>query len=145
MKIFLKDGARKAEAVLEKPDLSKTLQEAEIGQLARALIARSAALTCRRPEKLKNDPGSDYRAGTGRGAGGANPTEHMAGSDERGCLSLRLMHGLVRAILEHIDRHFASLTEISVREDSPSAFRGERPRSSAASFPTCMQSTCRRR
>lgn len=34
---------------------------------------------------------------------------------------------LVRAILEHIDRHFASLTEISVREDSPSALRGERP------------------
>ena len=34
---------------------------------------------------------------------------------------------LVRAILEHIDRHLASLTEISIREDSASALRGERP------------------
>ena len=40
---FLKHGARKAEAVLEKPDLSRTLQEAEIGQLARALLGRIAA------------------------------------------------------------------------------------------------------
>ena len=42
--IFLKQGARKAEAVLEKPDLNRTLQEAEIGQLAQALVARIAAL-----------------------------------------------------------------------------------------------------
>jgi len=39
--IFLKHGARKAEAVLEKPDLSRTLQEAEIGQLARALLGHT--------------------------------------------------------------------------------------------------------
>lgn len=37
-------------------------------------------------------------------------------------------HGrLVKAILDYLDRNFGSLTEIAVREDSPSALRGERP------------------
>ena len=40
--IFIKQGARKAEAVLERPDLSKTLQEAELGQLARARLSMPA-------------------------------------------------------------------------------------------------------
>lgn len=34
---------------------------------------------------------------------------------------------LVRAILDHLDQSFGSLTEIAVREDSSSALRGERP------------------
>ncbi len=42
--IFLKQGARTAESVLEKPDLNRTLQEAEIGQFARALVAKIASL-----------------------------------------------------------------------------------------------------
>lgn len=57
--IFLKHGARKAEAVLEKPDLNKTLQEAEIGQLARALIARIAGLTWSESQRLMADPGCE--------------------------------------------------------------------------------------
>lgn len=57
--IFLKHGARKAEAVLEKPDLSKTLQEADLGQLPRALIARMLSITWVETERLKADPGSE--------------------------------------------------------------------------------------
>lgn len=56
---FIKQGARKAEALLEKPDLSKTLQEAELGQLARALIARMSSITWVETERLKDDPGSE--------------------------------------------------------------------------------------
>lgn len=57
--IFLKHGARKAEAVLEKPDLSRTLQEAEIGQLARALLGRIAALTYSEQQRISADPGGE--------------------------------------------------------------------------------------
>lgn len=57
--IFLKHGARKAEAVLEKPDLSKTLQEAEVGQLARALIATIAAMHYEEQQRIQSDPGGD--------------------------------------------------------------------------------------
>jgi len=57
--IFLKHGARKAEAVLEKPDLSRTLQEAEIGQLARALVNRIAALQYEEQQRIQADPGGD--------------------------------------------------------------------------------------
>ena len=57
--MFLKHGARKAEALLEKPDLSKTLQEADLGQLARALIARMSSITWVETERLKEDPGSE--------------------------------------------------------------------------------------
>lgn len=56
---FLKFGARRAEALLEKPDLNKTLQEAELGQLARALIARMASITWVETERLRADPGCD--------------------------------------------------------------------------------------
>ena len=58
-KIFLKQGARKAEAVLEKPDLNRTLQETEIGQLARALVARIASLPYSEYQRIKNDAGGD--------------------------------------------------------------------------------------
>ena len=57
--VFLKHGARKAEALLEKPDLNKTLQEAEIGQIARALITRIAALTWSESQRLSADPGCE--------------------------------------------------------------------------------------
>ena len=55
--IFLKQGARKAEAVLEKPDLNRTLQEAEIGQLARALVDRIASLPYGEYQRIGNEPG----------------------------------------------------------------------------------------
>ncbi|RUW94430.1 hypothetical protein EOA19_03370 [Mesorhizobium sp. M7A.F.Ca.US.010.02.1.1] len=57
--IFLKHGARKAEAVLEKPDLNRTLQEAEIGQLARALVNRIASLPYEEQQRIRADPGGD--------------------------------------------------------------------------------------
>ena len=57
--IFLKQGARKAEAVLEKPDLNRTLQEAEIGQLARALVGRIASLPYGEYQRIGTDPGGD--------------------------------------------------------------------------------------
>ena len=57
--IFLRQGARKAEAVLEKPDLDRTLQEAEIGQLARALVARVASLPYSEYQRIGNDIGGD--------------------------------------------------------------------------------------
>ena len=57
--IFLKQGARKAEAVLEKPDLTRTLQEAEIGQLARALIGRIASLPYAEYHRIGSDPGGE--------------------------------------------------------------------------------------
>ena len=57
--IFLKQGARKAEAVLEKPDLSRTLQEAEVGQLAQALVAKIASLPYSEARRIGNDIGGD--------------------------------------------------------------------------------------
>ncbi|RWJ82421.1 MAG: hypothetical protein EOR35_05990 [Mesorhizobium sp.] len=57
--IFLKHGARQAEAVLEKPDLSKTLQEADLGQLARALVTKIAALPWADSQRLKGDPNGE--------------------------------------------------------------------------------------
>jgi hypothetical protein len=57
--IFLKHGARKAEAVLEKPDLTKTLQEAEVGQLARALVGRIASMQYEEQQRIKADPGGE--------------------------------------------------------------------------------------
>lgn len=57
--IFLKHGARQAEAVLEKPDLNKTLLEADLGQLARALITKIAALPWADSQRLKGDPNGE--------------------------------------------------------------------------------------
>lgn len=57
--IFLKDGIRKAEAVLEKPDLNRTLQEAELGQLARALVDRIGTLQFVEHQRISNDPGGE--------------------------------------------------------------------------------------
>jgi hypothetical protein len=57
--IFLKQGARKAEAVLEKPDLTKTLQEAEIGQLSRALVTRISLMHYEEQQRIQADPGGE--------------------------------------------------------------------------------------
>jgi hypothetical protein len=57
--IFLKHGIRKAEAVLERPDLNRTLQEAEIGQLARALVGRIASLPYSEYQRIGADPGGE--------------------------------------------------------------------------------------
>ena len=57
--IFIRQGARKAEAVLEKPDLSRTLQETEIGQLARALVTRIASLPYSKYQRIRNDIAGD--------------------------------------------------------------------------------------
>lgn len=57
--IFLKHGVKKAEAILEKPDLTKTLQEAEIGQLARALVTRIGAMSYDEQQRIKADPGGE--------------------------------------------------------------------------------------
>ena len=57
--VFLKQGARAAEALLEKPDLNKSLQEAEIGQLARALINRIAAVPYAEVRRIEADPGGE--------------------------------------------------------------------------------------
>lgn len=57
--IFLRQGARPAEAVLERPDLTRTLQEAEIGQLARALVGRIAALQYDEQQRIQADPGGE--------------------------------------------------------------------------------------
>ena len=55
--IFLKQGARKAEAALAKPDLSKALGDADLGQLAQALANAIRALPFSEHQKLKADPG----------------------------------------------------------------------------------------
>ena len=57
--IFLKHGAQKAEAVLEKPDLSRTLKEAEIGQLAQALVGKVESLPYSEYRRIGNDIGGD--------------------------------------------------------------------------------------
>ena len=57
--IFLKQGARKAEAVLEKPDLSRTLQEAELGQIAQALVGKIASLPYSEYQRIGNDFGGE--------------------------------------------------------------------------------------
>ncbi|MBY2941839.1 hypothetical protein HFN97_20580 [Rhizobium laguerreae] len=56
---FLKHGIKRAEALLDKPDLTKTLQEAEIGQLARALVTRIAVLQYDEQQRIKADPGGE--------------------------------------------------------------------------------------
>jgi hypothetical protein len=55
--IFLKEGARKAEAVLSKPDLSKALGDADLPQLASALSAAIRALPWADHQRISADPG----------------------------------------------------------------------------------------
>jgi hypothetical protein len=57
-KIFLKDGARKAMSILDKPELSKSLQEADVNQLARALVDKLLKITYVEVKKMKQDSDS---------------------------------------------------------------------------------------
>lgn len=57
-KIFLKEGARKATSVLDKPELSKSLQEADLSQLSRTLVDKLLKIAYVEVKKLKADPES---------------------------------------------------------------------------------------
>jgi len=57
--IFLRDGIKEAEKVLDRPNLDKTLANAEIEQLARALSDKIGALPYEEFNKIKHDPGGD--------------------------------------------------------------------------------------
>jgi len=50
---FLRDGAKQAERLLDKPDLSKTLAEATVGQLAQALIQSIYGIKWFEAERIK--------------------------------------------------------------------------------------------
>ena len=54
--IFLKAGARAAEKALDKPEVDKNLQEAELEVLARALTEKLAGLPYGDYQALRNDP-----------------------------------------------------------------------------------------
>jgi hypothetical protein len=55
--IFLKDGARAAVQVLEKPDLSNALLEANVSQLAQAITQAIYAMPWPEAEKIRQEPG----------------------------------------------------------------------------------------
>jgi hypothetical protein len=57
--VFLKQDAKAAMKVLDRPDVSKVLSEAGIGALAQALTQAIYALPWRDAERLRSDPGSD--------------------------------------------------------------------------------------
>ena len=57
--IFLKQGARKAAEVLERPGVSKALSDANIGQLAAALSQAIYDLSWHEARKIKKDPGGE--------------------------------------------------------------------------------------
>ena len=57
--IFLKSGAREAEAVLDKPEIDKNLQEADLGQIARALSEKLATLPYEKYQRLRADSTGD--------------------------------------------------------------------------------------
>jgi hypothetical protein len=54
--LFLKEGARPAVAVLDRPELTKQLQEADIAQLAQALAQKIYNLPWQKAERLLRDP-----------------------------------------------------------------------------------------
>ncbi len=58
-KIFLKSGAREAESVLERPEIDKNLQDADLGQIARALNEKLATLPYEQYQKLRADSTGD--------------------------------------------------------------------------------------
>jgi hypothetical protein len=60
-KVFLKEGARRAAQLLEKPDLSKTLLDADIEQLARAIVEKILKITFGDFQKLRSDPDQDLQ------------------------------------------------------------------------------------
>src|SRR5262249_2552385 len=58
-KVFLKEGAKKAATILEKPDLSKTLMDADVIQIARALNIKLLKFPFSDMQSLKQDPGGE--------------------------------------------------------------------------------------
>lgn len=57
--IFLKQNAKKAMEVLDRPDLDKALGDANIEQLSQALSRAIYALPWMEAERLRKDPGSE--------------------------------------------------------------------------------------
>lgn len=56
---FLKEGARKAATLLERPDVSKALTDADLATLARALNIRLLKMPWGEAQALKQDPGGE--------------------------------------------------------------------------------------
>ena len=61
-KIFLKEGARKALPILEKPDLNKSLADASIDQLAQAIVDKIMKLPYVEVQRIKTGANSDLVA-----------------------------------------------------------------------------------
>ena len=57
--VFLKRGARNAEKVLDKPEIEKNLQDADLGQIARALTEKVATLPYEQYQRLRADSTSE--------------------------------------------------------------------------------------
>lgn len=57
--VFLKSGAREAEKLLEKPEVDKNLQDADLGQIARALTEKLATLPYEQYQALRADSTGD--------------------------------------------------------------------------------------
>ncbi len=80
--VFLKQDAKAAMKILDRPDVSKLLAEVGIGALAQALTQAIYALSWRDAERLRADPGSDTAQQLGEAATAL--TELMSGlSDGR--------------------------------------------------------------
>lgn len=58
-KVFLKEGARKAASVLDRPDLGKTLVDATVGQLSASLSMKILKMPFVEMQGLKQDPGGE--------------------------------------------------------------------------------------
>lgn len=58
-KVFLKEGARRAAALLERPDVSKALTDADIATIARALNIRILKMSWVEAQAMKQDPGGE--------------------------------------------------------------------------------------
>ncbi len=58
-KTFLKEGARKAANVLERPDVSKALTDADVASLARGLSLRILKMSFAESQAIKQDPGGE--------------------------------------------------------------------------------------
>jgi hypothetical protein len=57
--LFLKQGAKAAIKVVDRPDLSKALEEASLSQLAHALTQKVYGLTFLEAEKIRKEPGGE--------------------------------------------------------------------------------------
>lgn len=58
-KVFLKEGARKAATLLERPDVSKALTDADIATIARALNIRVLKMPWGEAQSIRQDPGGE--------------------------------------------------------------------------------------